>query len=175
MKKISLALCVVFFGTVCSWATELSFQVVQHNDALDTVSEETLVIEDQILDYFFNFGDIVTNEPALAAVVEDAEGLRKTAYAIAASGGAEYFIQLRLFYSGKRSKNSANISLKNLVYVQWTITDAASGKKIAEVKSKVRKPASGRTDVEGVKEYAASVADAIRKELYKEIDKKSKR
>ena len=170
MKKISLALCVVFFGTVCSWATELSFQVVQHNDALDTVSEETLVIED-----FFNFGDIVTNEPALAAVVEDAEGLRKTAYAIAASGGAEYFIQLRLFYSGKRSKNSANISLKNLVYVQWTITEAASGKKIAEVKSKVRKPASGRTDVEGVKEYAASVADAIRKELYKEIDKKSKR
>ena len=87
----------------------------------------------------------------------------------------DFFIQLRLFYSGKRSKNSANISLKNLVYVQWTITEAASGKKIAEVKSKVRKPASGRTDVEGVKEYAASVADEMRKELRKEIDKKSKR
>ena len=175
MKKISLVLCAAIFGTVCSWATELSFQVIQHNDALDTVSEQTLVIEDQILDYFFNLGDIVTNEPALAAVVEDAEGLRKTAYAIAASGGAEYFIQLRLFYSGKRSKNSANISLKNLVHVQWTITDAASGEKIADVKTKVRKPASGRTDAEGVKEYAASVADAMRKELRKEIDKKSKR
>lgn len=175
MKKISLVLCAAIFGTVCSWATELSFQVIQHNDALDTVSEQTLVIEDQILDYFFNLGDIVTNEPALAAVTEDAEGLRKTAYAIAAAGGAEYFIQLRLFYSGKRSKDPANISLKNLVHVQWTITDAANGKKIADVKTKVRKPASGRTDAEGVKEYAASVADAMKKELRKEIDKKSKR
>ena len=175
MKKISLVLCAAVFGAVCSWATELSFQVVQHNEALDTVSEETLVIEDQILDYFFNVGDIVTNEPALAAVSEDAEGLRKTAYEIAASGGAEYFIQLRLFYGGKGSKDSANISLKNLVHVQWTITDTASGEKIADVKTKVRKPASGRTDAEGVKEYAASVADAMRKELRKEIDKKSKR
>ena len=175
MKKISLVLCAAVFGAVCSWATELSFQVVQHNEALDTVSEETLVIEDQILDYFFNVGDIVTNEPALAAAPEDAEDLRKSAYVIAASGGAEYFIQLRLFYSGKGAKDSANISLKNLVHIQWTITDAASGKKIADVKAKVRKPASGRTDVEGVKEYAASVADAMRKELRKEIDKKSKR
>ena len=175
MKKISLVLCAAIFGTVCSWATELSFQVIQHNDALDTVSEQTLVIEDQILDYFFNLGDIVTNEPALAAVVEDTEGLRKTAYAIAASGGAEYFIQLRLFYGGKGSKDPANISLKNLVHVQWTITDAASGEKIADVKMKVRKPASGRTDAEGIKEYAASVADAMKKELRKEIDKKSKR
>ena len=175
MKKISLVLCAAICGTVCSWATELSFQVIQHNDALDTVSEQTLVIEDQILDYFFNLGDIVTNEPALATVVEDAEGLRKTAYAIAASGGAEYFIQLRLFYGGKGSKDPANISLKNLVHVQWTITDAASGEKIADVKTKVRKPASGRTDAEGVKEYAASVADEMRKELRKEIDKKSKR
>lgn len=175
MKKISLVLCAAIFGTVCSWATELSFQIVQHNDALDTVSEQTLVIEDQILDYFFNFGDIVTNEPALAAVPEDAEDLRKSAYAIAASGGAEYFIQIRLFYGGKGSKDPANISLKNLVHVQWTITDAASGRKIADVKMKVRKPASGRTDAEGVKEYAASVADAMKKELRKEIDKKSKR
>ena len=147
MKKLSIALCSALLCGVCCWGTDISFQVVQHNDVLDTVCEQTLVIEDQILDYFFNFGDIVTNEPALAAVVEDAEGLRKTAYAIAASGGAEYFIQLRLFYGGKGSKDPANISLKNLVYVQWTITEAASGKKIAEVKSKVRKPASGRTDV----------------------------
>ena len=175
MKKISLVLCAAIFGTVCSWATELSFQVVQHNDALDTVSEETLVIEDQILDYFFNLGDIVTNEPAVAAVPADAENLWRTAYAFAVTGGADYFVELRLFYSGKASRDPAHISLNDLERVQWTIADVKTGKKIAEAKAKVRKPASGKTDASGVKEFAASIADAMRKAIGKDIDKKSKR
>ena len=174
VKKLSIALCSLLCG-VCCWGTDISFQVVQHNDALDTVCEQTLVIEDQILDYFFNFGDIVTNEPAVAIVPEAAENLWRTAYAFAVTGGADYFVELRLFYSGKASRDPAHISLKDLERVSWTIADVKTGKKIAEAKAKVRKPASGKTDAAGVKEYAASIAEAMRKAIRKDIDKKSKR
>lgn len=175
VKKLSIALCSALLCGVCCWGTDISFQVVQHNDALDTVCEQTLIIEDQILDYFFNFGDIVTNEPAVAIVPEAADNLWRTAYAFAVTGGADYFVELRLFYSGKASRDPAHISLGDLERVSWTIADVKTGKKIAEAKAKVRKPASGKTDVAGVKEYAASIAEAMRKAIRKDIDKKSKR
>lgn len=175
MKKLSIALCSALLCGVCLWATDISFQVVQHNEVLDTVCEQTLVIEDQILDYFFNLGDIVTNEPAVAAVPEDAENLWKTAYAFAVTGGAEYFVELRLFYKSSASRDPAYLSLNDLERVHWTIADVKTGKKIADVKAKVRKSASGKTDASGVKEYAASIAEAMRKAIRKDIDKKSKR
>lgn len=175
VKKLSIALCSAFLCGVCCWGTDISFQVVQHNDVLDTVCEQTLVIEDQILDYFFDLGDIVTNEPAVAAVPADAENLWRTAYAFAVTGGADYFVELRLFYRSSSSRDPAYLSLNDLERVQWTIADVKTGKKIAEAKTKVRKPASGKTDASGVKEFAASIADAMRKAIRKNIDKKSKR
>ena len=53
------------------------------------MSEQTLVIEDQILDYFFNFGDIVTNEPAPGYVnpeVAACENSQSIVYNIVSAG-----------------------------------------------------------------------------------------
>ena len=93
----------------------------------------------------------------------------------AVTGGADYFVELRLFYRSSSSRDPAYLSLNDLERVQWTIADVKTGKKIADVKAKVRKPASGKTDASGVKEFAAAIADAMRKAIRKDIDKKSKR
>ena len=146
-------------------ARELAFHVVQHNGSLETVSEQTLMIEDIVLDYFFNRGDIVTNEPAEAVKADGDAASYKKAFSDAADGGAAYFIQLRLYYVAETSSDPASIALSNIDHVTWTVTEVQSGKKIADMKGRPGKAAEGQDETEGVKSYAADIADAIQKVL----------
>lgn len=149
----------------CCWCTELSFQVVQHNNAQEKVCEETLVIEDEILDYFFSRGNIVTNEPAAAVKDEGDEAVWKTAFADAAAGGSKYFVQLRLYYDTTASTDPESVSLSNLDHVLWTITDVQSGKTLSDMKNIVDKSALGKDDADSVRDYAAKIAQQIQKSL----------
>ena len=63
-KKTLLALFAGVFLGANGFCSSLSFQVLQHNDSLNDVCESALVIEDEILSYFFDKGFIVTNVPA---------------------------------------------------------------------------------------------------------------
>ncbi|MBP3710087.1 MAG: hypothetical protein J6I73_06785 [Treponema sp.] len=144
---------------------EISFQVIQHYDAVNEVCEQTLVIEDAILDYFFNSGSIVTNEPAVAADKDEDEKIWRTSFAYAVEGGAQYFIQLCLDYDAAAKSNA--IALSNIRRISWTITDVKANKKIASDKSTVRKSKTGRNDIDGVKEYASAIAADMHKMLVK--------
>ncbi|MBQ9494224.1 MAG: hypothetical protein IJR50_01125, partial [Treponema sp.] len=155
-RYISLAIALCCFS-FC-WGAEISFQVVQHDDAVSEVREQTLIIEDAILEYFFNNGDIVTNEPAVAATEKEADKIIKIALSYAADGGAQYFVQLRLFYDESTPSDLTHVSLANLKRVSWAVADVATRKEITEGKSKVPRAVSGKANADGVKEYAASIA-----------------
>jgi len=147
------------------WSAELSFQIVQHDNVQEKVCEQTLVIEDEMLDYFFSKGNIVTNEPAVSVKDGGDEAVWKTAFAGAAAGGSRYFVQLRLYYDTAASTNPEAVSLSNIDYVTWTITDVQSGKTLSDMKAMVDKPASGQDDADSVREYAAEIAEQIQKTL----------
>ena len=49
---------------VSGFCASVSFQIVQHNDSMSSVCNSVLVIEDEILNSFFNSGYIVSNSPA---------------------------------------------------------------------------------------------------------------
>lgn len=154
-----------FVAASCCFSAEISVQIVQHDNALDSVGEQTLVIEDEILDYFFSRGYIVTNEPAVAAKDGTDDEVWKTAFSDAAAGGAQFFIQVRLYYDTAASTNPESVALSNIDYVTWTVTEVQSGKTIADMKGIVDKQKVGNDDADSVKEYAATIADQIQKVL----------
>jgi hypothetical protein len=165
-KRQAIAVLSVILLTVSScWSAQLSFQVVQHNGAQENVCEQTLVIEDEMLDYFFNQGNIVTNERAAAVKDGSDEAVWKTAFADAAAGGSQYFVQLCLYYDTSSSTNPEAVALSNLDYVTWTITEIQSGKNIADMKNTVDKTALGKDDTDSVRNYAAEIAEQIQKAL----------
>jgi hypothetical protein len=164
-KKQFAVIVLIFLFTVSSWSVELSFQIVQHNNVQEKVCEQTLVIEDEVLDYFFSRGNIVTNEPAAAVKDGGDESVWKTAFAGAAAGGSQYFVQLRLYYDTAASTNPEAVALSNLDYVTWTITDVLSGKTLSDMKATVDKSALGKDDTDSVREYAAKIAEQIQKTL----------
>lgn len=115
------------FGTAC-FASQISFQVIQHDAGIDSVVESSLVIEDEVLNGFFNKGYIVTNSPTeVSASKNQDETLWKTGIGEAFEGFSDYFIQIKLFYVVSEDKRNRNIS-----NIDWTIAAANTGIVIKE-------------------------------------------
>ncbi|MBP5451522.1 MAG: hypothetical protein J6Y16_04725 [Treponema sp.] len=147
-----------------SYASVISFQVIQHDDTQSAVRATSYVMENALFDYFFDKGFIVTNSPAAASEDEYED---KTIYyrsmAEAKLGKCKYFVVILADYQAGISNNPGGIFLSHIKNVDWTVYDAESGAKLA---SGGRKPkvVSERLDNErGISSFMAEVAQDIYK------------
>ena len=128
LKRISILAILLISGSLC-FANQISFQIVQHDASLDRVSEDSMTIEDSVLNNFFEYGFIVTNSDA--AISESAaqdENLYKIGQGDAFNGFSDYFIQIKLYY--ERTDETVNSS-SDLYKIDFSITSVKTGKKIA--------------------------------------------
>ena len=118
----------IFCGTFC-FANQISFQIVQHDESLDSVSEDSMIIEDSVLNNFFEFGYIVTNsDAAISESVAQDEKLYKIGQGDAFNGFSDFFIQIKLYYERTEETLSKN---SDLYQIDFSITSVKTGKKIA--------------------------------------------
>lgn len=125
--------CFVILLFVCStlcFAKQISFQIVQHDDAAEEVTESSLTIEDEILNTFFDYGFIVTNSEAKISSVNGVdEKLYKIGVGDAFNGYSDYFIQINLFYN----KNEDSISIgSDLTKVNFLVASVQTGEIFAD-------------------------------------------
>ena len=129
LKKISILAVLLFSGALC-FANQISFQIVQHDATIDSVSEDSLTIEDSVLNNFFEYGYIVTNSDAAVSESEaQDEQLYKIGQGDAFNGFSDYFIQIKLFYERTEQTITKNADLYK---IDFSITAVKSGKKIAD-------------------------------------------
>lgn len=117
MKKI-VSLLAILFCTASIFARQISIQVVQHDDGMSEVSEQSFIIEDNLLNGFFDDGYIVTNSPAEVSQSQGQdETFLKKGLGEAFEGFSDYFIQVKLYYirEGSRDVNKANLDKVDLV------------------------------------------------------------
>ena len=119
-RKILLITGLLLCAQVC-FAKQVSFQIIQHDDKTQNVTEQSLVIEDEMLNSFFETGYIVTNSPTVVSESDENDViLYNKAMGDAYEGSSDYFIQVKLFY---------NNSLRQ---IDWSIASVATGNKIKE-------------------------------------------
>ena len=124
MGKIkSLIFGLLFF--ICSincYGGQIAIQIVQHDNVYENVSESSLIIEDELLTGFFDNGYIVTNSPA---VTSTSKGTDEKCFSIgmneAYNGCADFFVQIKLFYTGEKS---------TLKKVDWSLYSVNTGEKL---------------------------------------------
>ena len=129
LKRLSILVLLLIGGSLC-FANQISFQIVQHDESLDSVSEDSMTIEDSVLNNFFEYGFIVTNSDA--AISESAaqdEKLYKIGQGDAFNGFSDYFIQIKLYY--ERTEETLSTS-SDLYEIDFSITSVKTGKKIAD-------------------------------------------
>lgn len=135
MKKTLLFLFCMMISSFC-FAKQITVQIIQHDKTTNHVEESSLVIEDELLNGFFDNGFIVSNTPA---VISESETQDLSFYNIgigdAYEGGADFFVQVKLFYNEKNQseKEQNNGKTKTrLEKIDWTIASAVTGNKIKE-------------------------------------------
>ena len=129
IKRFSILAILLLSGSLC-FANQISFQIVQHDESLDCVSEDSMIIEDSVLNNFFEYGYIVTNsDAAISESKAQDEKLYKIGQGDAFNGFSDYFIQIRLYYERTEETLSA---ASDLYEIDFSITSVKTGKKIAD-------------------------------------------
>ena len=129
LKRLLILTVLLLCGTLC-FANQISFQIVQHDDSQDSVSEDSLTIEDSVLNNFFEYGYIVTNsDAAISDSTAQDERLYKIGQGDAFNGYSDYFVQIKLYYERTEQTLSASADLYE---INFSITSVKSGKKIAD-------------------------------------------
>ena len=128
LKRLYILVVLIFFSSLC-FANQITFQIVQHDESQNSVSEDSMTIEDSVLNNFFEYGFIVTNsEAAISDSAAQDERLYKIGQGDAFNGFSDYFVQIKLYY--KRSENTLS-SNADLCKIDFSITSVKTGKKIA--------------------------------------------
>ena len=116
------------FSLAVSWARPVSFGLLQHDFSSTEVRSSTYIMENSLLDYFFDRGYVVTNEPAFVSSGEaDDQKFLKTSLEDLREGGAEYFFLLSLNYDTQNSANPEGDLLSNLSSVDWKLYKVLDG------------------------------------------------
>lgn len=144
-------LLVIFFVislTSGLFAKQISFQVIQHDESCETVTEQSLVIEDGVLNSFFEKGFIVTNSPTVAAESEeDDENFFNSGLGEAFFGYSDYFVQIKVFYEPRTGTLN---DVANIQKIDWSLTEAKTGIKIVDKSMSNFKPINKKTDMNKV-------------------------
>ena len=128
LKRFCILSVLFLCGTLC-FANQISFQIVQHDESADCVSEDSMIIEDSVLNNFFEYGFIVTNsDAAISDSSAQDEKLYKIGQGDAFNGFSDYFVQIKLYY--ERTEETVSNS-SDLYKIDFIITSVKDGKKIA--------------------------------------------
>lgn len=124
MKK-TFSVIVLMLFTTCCFAKQICIQILQHDESVEEVSESSLVIEDNLLNGFFDAGYIVTNSPAeVSASDGQDETLLKKGLGDAFNGFSDYFVQVKLYYE---SSDGSFTSKPNLEKIDLLVASAKTG------------------------------------------------
>lgn len=142
IKKV-FAVTAMLFMCGFVFAGQISVQVVQHNLALDYVSEQSLIVEDELLNGFFDKGYIVTNSLAqVSGSSEEDSELMYAGFGEAYEGSSDYFVQVKLYYDASSNKGSNDATQCRLDHIDWVMMKVSSGEtlKSSSVKGSDKKP-----------------------------------
>lgn len=166
MKKFVLLVLACVTGTFL-FARQLTIQVIQHSDAWTTVGEQSLVVEDELMNGFFDYGCIVTNSvTSVSHSPEEDEELFHVGFGEAFDGLSELFVQVKLYFEALNNdpnKSKNDLSPSRLERADLVIMNVKSGEKILESSLAGSKKSPGTS--ENARIVSKSLITAIKKAL----------
>ena len=161
-------LCVLFASLFAhgAFARSLSIQIIQNNPGQEKVWATSYLFEQNLTDYFFDAGDIVSSSPVWISDSDD-----KNRDALAASlrenfdGGMDTLIRVELFYKTSDSPNPEGLLLENIKKVQWKAYAVSTGAQLFEGSAVPEKTNVKTNNEMGLSQFAGLVAYEINTQM----------
>lgn len=162
-KKVILALLFVLSGL--AFATpSFSLQVVQKDGSETVVFEASYMIEQVILDYFYEHAYIVSNSPVIIQKknADVSVDLQKS-FDAAQEGSLDLIIQLVVTYNLSDSNNPEEAVLSNIDLIEWKAVSLSDRSVVVQGKAIPSK--KYRDDDDGLSYFANELASNIKSAL----------
>lgn len=142
-------------------AKSFSLQVIQKNGAENIVYNASYLVEQTIMDYFFENAYIVSNSPVIIEKKNESitEELQKS-FDAAQEGYLDYIIEATIFYNLANSNNPEEALISNIDKIEWKLFSLNDRQLIASGKSV---PQKYRNDDESLVFFANEIAQNIQK------------
>lgn len=168
MKRWEKSILFVLFALFSSgaFARSLSIQIIQNNPGQEKVWATSYLFEQNLTDYFFDAGDIVSSSPVwISDTDEKNRGALKASLQENYDGGMEVLVRVELFYNTSDSSNPEGLLLENIKKVQWKAYSVASGDQIFEGSAVPEKPDAKTNNEMGLSQFAGFVAYEINTQM----------
>jgi len=162
MGKLKTLICgaAVLLLSTSVFAKQLSFQIIQHDASSEEVTEQSLSIEDEVINSFFEQGYIVTNSPTVSSEsASQDEKFYKSGIGEAFDGYSDYFVQIKVYYAPRTGTLTDNGDIEKIV---WILSDAKTGIKLTNKTMENVKPIRKAADTQ-------TVASQLVSDIYKAL------
>ncbi len=165
-KKIIIAAVLSAVSIAAFHAQSIEIQIIQHDNSQKNIRKPTEIIENTIMDNFFNDGRIITNAPIAAEFNNQMDSrIVKSAVKEASGGMCQYLIVLTIDYKKNAALNPATENLDLMDKISWKLIDTQSGKEIASKNYKINKVSKANNSADGIKLLADELFSDILKSL----------
>lgn len=165
MKKLVklLSIFIIFFCSANNmFGLNVSILVVQNNGT-DKISEASKVFENQVLNYMFDNGHIVSNEPI--SLFENYETDSIKGFDAAVDGFVDFYVEIIIDYNMDDSSNPEAVILSNIRSVKYIIKKVNDGTVFFE-SEKLIPNLNGITNQNvGFNNFATKIAENINSKL----------
>lgn len=160
-----LLLCALFAAS----AKSFSLQVIQRNTGGDSVFDTSYVVEQAIMDYFFEHGMIVSSNQVIVSKREDASEKKEIRRSLieAKTGCMDLFVKVYLNFALEDSKNPSAVLLSNINNAEFEILSTETTETVATGKYSPKVVPNKNDNRGGVESFATDIAADIHKRLSK--------
>lgn len=163
LLRKSLFLLLLVIGSFAS-AKSFSLQIIQKNGSETVVYDASYMIEQTIMDYFYENLYIVSNSPIIIQKKgEDISAELQKAYDAAQEGYLDYLIETEVYYNLSESNNPEEALLQNIDKIEWKVVSLNDRKTI--VKGHVVPGKKFRNDEDGLYYFSNELAEHIKEQI----------
>lgn len=160
-NKIFFIASIILATSFSLHSQSFSLQLFQKNSISENVYDSSRLIEQCVLDYFFDNGYIASNNPIFISSTEKADkDEMMSSMADAKDGSLELYIKLSVFFSNKKLEKSDGMQIDKIT---WSIFSLKNNSEIASGEEKPK--ADSIKDSQDVIIFANKVAWQISKDM----------
>ena len=165
--KSIFCICYVLFGVALGFSRSLSIQIIQNNPGQEKIWATSYLFEQNITDYFFDAGDIVSSSPVWIYDSDDSKnkGALRASLDENREGGMDTLVRVELFFNTNDSSNPEGLLLENIKKVQWKAYSVMTGKELFEGKAVPEKLSAKNNNEMGLSQFAGLVAYQINTQM----------
>lgn len=162
-KKMIFSVFLILSGLAFA-APSFSLQVVQKNGSENVIYEASYLIEQTILDYFYDHAYIVSNSPIIIQKRNaDISGDLQKSFDAAQEGSLDLIIQMIVVYNLIDSSNPEEALLNNIETIEWKALSLNDSSVVVQGNAVPAK--TYRNDDEGLFYFANELASKIQSAL----------